>query len=48
MSRKPVLAAVALAVAVLSSTARAAPPPDPTAPNNDFITSLTIGWSYRR
>jgi len=23
-------------------------PPDPTAPNNDFITSLTIGWSYRR
>ena len=23
-------------------------PPDPTAPKNDFITSLTIGWSYRR
>ena len=23
-------------------------PPDPTAPNNDFITSFTIGWSYRR
>ncbi len=23
-------------------------PPDPSAPNNDFITSLTIGWSYRR
>jgi glutaminase len=31
MSRKPVLAAVALAVAVLSPTARAAPPPDPIA-----------------
>jgi hypothetical protein len=23
-------------------------PPDPNAPNNDFITSLTVGWSYRR
>jgi hypothetical protein len=23
-------------------------PPDPNAPKNDFITSLTIGWSYRR
>jgi hypothetical protein len=23
-------------------------PPISTAPNNDFITSLTIGWSYRR
>ncbi len=23
-------------------------PPDPDAPKNDFITSLTIGWSYRR
>ena len=23
-------------------------PPDPSAPNNDFITSLTVGWSYRR
>jgi hypothetical protein len=23
-------------------------PPDTSAPNNDFITSLTIGWSYRR
>jgi len=23
-------------------------PPDPSAPNNDFIASLTIGWSYRR
>lgn len=23
-------------------------PPDPSAPKNDFITSLTIGWSYRR
>ena len=23
-------------------------PPDETASNNDFITSLTIGWSYRR
>ena len=22
--------------------------PRPTAPNNDFITSLTVGWSYRR
>ena len=23
-------------------------PPDPDAPKNDFITSLTVGWSYRR
>jgi hypothetical protein len=23
-------------------------PPDPNAPKNDFITSLTVGWSYRR
>ena len=23
-------------------------PPDPNAPKNDFIASLTIGWSYRR
>jgi hypothetical protein len=23
-------------------------PPRPSAPNNDYITSLTVGWSYRR
>jgi hypothetical protein len=23
-------------------------PPDPNAPKNDFIASLTVGWSYRR
>ena len=23
-------------------------PPNPTSPNNDFITTLTIGWTYRK
>jgi hypothetical protein len=23
-------------------------PPDPSASNNDFVTSVTVGWSYRR
>jgi len=23
-------------------------PPDPTASKNDFITSLTVGWSFRK
>jgi hypothetical protein len=23
-------------------------PPEETAPTNDFITTFTVGWSYRR